>query len=787
MASIKILFALVLACSSALAVPGITVKHVDGTTTAYAEDELQLAIDNPLTACGDIIEIDPGASPHYIEPYYLRGPWLDPALGGPAVQPSHAKDCAASGKYITIRSSLAYQLTPGKRVGAEDTAYLAYVGHIAFGDGFGCTVFRTERAASFWRLQGLELSAPAVDCASGGAAIVMATYQEYNLDYALGRLDQFLNHITIDQCWIHGLDGHRLRDGILLDGNSMTVSNSTIENVHMGTDNTQESHAIIMENGRGPMFIFNNKLTAQTIPVASGGEITPTLRGVESLVFVNNWLYHPWKFLDWSGTTNPTPTSPCPVDSDAHGATYHNTAGATYWECQGAAPGTWTSISAGTYNALVAARIPGWQKNIIELKRISNLHGEGNLLDQSAQRSADNQVGTCFFVSLTDGPSGHTDNILWENNLCRKAGWGFGQSYDLVPRNPNGHTRYWTNGGRPMHNIVYRNNLHQSMAENIYTHPGFGDEYGVDAFSQSAGFARLANNISYAVTLDHNTFESRLTDRTDISNYARNTGFRMDAAYLRDGIEAVNQRMTNNVMTAGMRPISSGSGNNDVRAVSALWGPHAEIAANAFIDAQEIGVIPNSGINNIDSLIWHCIPGEVGCAYTTVYNSYPPNCLGNGGSSALSLAADGGACKYGIPGNFGFTSYPTDLTLQSGSPLKAAGLDGKDLGADLNTVGWATAGAEAGTMAPYLAMKIRLIRPASTSAFVRFSAIDTSSCTVAARVYGFPLSSPVATATVNTGDLDRTTTLTGLTAGTRYGLKVTCAGSYYREDEFRTP
>src|SRR6476659_6936347 len=84
---------------------GITVKHIDGTTTAYAEDQLQNAIDDPLTACGDIIEVEPGAARHNTQRYWLRGPALSPSLGGPSVPPSYAKDCASSGKYITIRSS----------------------------------------------------------------------------------------------------------------------------------------------------------------------------------------------------------------------------------------------------------------------------------------------------------------------------------------------------------------------------------------------------------------------------------------------------------------------------------------------------------------------------------------------------------------------------------------------------------------------------------------------------------------------------------------------------------
>src|SRR4051794_35845775 len=85
----------------------ITVKHANPAIpdTAYAEDQLQAAIDATSTTCGDIIEIDPGASRHGTGSYILRGPALAPALGGPAVPPSYAKDCAASGKYITIRSS----------------------------------------------------------------------------------------------------------------------------------------------------------------------------------------------------------------------------------------------------------------------------------------------------------------------------------------------------------------------------------------------------------------------------------------------------------------------------------------------------------------------------------------------------------------------------------------------------------------------------------------------------------------------------------------------------------
>jgi hypothetical protein len=772
----------------------ITTKHENGTTTVYAEDGLQTAIDDSV--CGDIIEIEPGAGRHYAYPYLLRGPVIPVEIGGPSSPPSYARDCASVGKFRIIRSSLAYQLTPGKRIGAEDAAYLAFVGGIPLTVGLSCTMFQTEPGANNWILQGLELVPSATDCSGGGHTLITISNVTYTGTEGLARLDQSPHHITVDQCWLHGIPGYPVRDGILPDGRMVTISNSTIEDFRVGQipDATNESHAIIMERA-GPVRILNNKLSGQAMVVISGGTIISTRRGPEYVEMKGNWLYKPYKLLDWFGTIDPTPSSPCPVDADGHGATYKNTVSNDRFECQGAAPGTWTSISSGTHDALVAARVSGgYQKNVMEFKRMTNLQMEGNILDSSAPFTFDNQLGTCMLLSLVDGPSGKDLNIRFENNICRHAGWGFRTSSDLSFLNPDNHTSFWDNSGRALHNIVVRNNYYHHMGETMYTNPGFG-HVCFDAapagnsggFTCSSGFVTLVTDIADAVTVDHNTFESRIAGNTvSVNNYVYNNGMRLDRPYLTGGRDSINQRVTNNLMTAGLRTIAGGSGGNDNNGVSSLWGPHAAIAANGFIDYLGLGTNYGGGYNPVDGMIYHCTATTLGCPYTGAFTSYPPNCLGNGKTMIQTGTTAAGSCLYDAPANLGFTSYPDDLTLQSGSPFKAAGLDGKDLGADLNTVGWATANVEAGTMSPYLAMKIRLIRPASTSAFVRFSAPDTSSCTVEARVYGRPLSTPVATTTVNTSNLDRTATLTGLSTAAHYGLKVTCAGSYYRESDFRT-
>lgn len=761
----------------------ITVKHADTTVadTPYAEDQLQNAIDATTTVCGDIIEIDPGASRHNYNQYWLRGPSLDHSLGGPLVAPAYAKDCSTVKKYITIRSSQTYQLTPGKRAGATDVANLAFVGllpdSVPFGEG--CIVFQTERAASYWRLQGLNISAPEGNCYYGGNPLVRSTYQVYGGASGLTRLEDFPHHITIDQCWIHGIDGYDIRDGIQFEGISIELLNTTVDNIRTGDGPWQpsESHAFTSVAGRGPAVIRNNAFAAGQSSFFHAGFPSPTSRTLEYVELSNNWIYRPYIWMDWYGPTDPTPLSPCPVDPDGHGATYRNTVAVSYWECQGSTPGTWTQLAnSGVYDGLIAARRSYFGKNLSELKSASRWHIEGNVYGPGSQLTLSGQFGGCLNLAAYNGITSQEEFLLIENNLCQHAGWGIAQGFNLGAElchtfwNPQCDARFWANGGRPFHNILVRNNLMQHMGEDMYTHPNFGavvpsGPYAgtILGFQDSVVGVAFGHNLADGFTFDHNTWQSEFSK----GNAGTNTGVRSGDLLYDPANPGYNQRVTNNIFTSSKAPLFP----NHYDALSQGWGLWAEMSANGFAD--------NLGLGNsdpgIDAINQHCDINDAygaGCPYTTAHDTYPPNCLG---------------CRYNTPTNLKFTSYPNDLTLQSDSPLKGAGLDGKDLGADLNMVGWATAGAQAGTMAPYLAMKIRRVAPTATTVDVRFSAPDTTSCTVAARVYGKPLSSPTATATVNTGDLDRTTTLTGLTANTKYGLKVTCAGSYYREDEFRTP
>jgi hypothetical protein len=741
-----------------LAVPvlvaqNVTLKHQNGTSAVYPYAQLQNAIDT--AACGDIIELDPGAGRQSHGAYILRGPGIPAAFGGGGSQP-YSKDCSAAGQYITIRSSKAYQLTPGARVGAADAGALAFLG---LNPGYGCSVITAEPGANYWRLQGLEIAAPPQSCLYGGNDLIYLTYL-LGGGTAAARPDLLPNHIIIDQCWIHGIDSYDLRDGVHMDGILITLRNSTVENVRTNSGSGSESHALSSTAGLGPTFVRNNKLSGGMIHSIWGGG-APVIQGAQSafIEYVGNWLYRPFKWLDWSGTVNPAPLSPCPVDSDGHGATYRNTSAGTYWECQGTSPGTWTRLaSQSAYLALVNARLPTPNKNMFELKNASFVHVEGNYLDQAYSWYFDGQNGSCFLLNLIDGVSTRLAHIDIENNLCQHGAFGFSQGA--------GDYGGWDNRGRYGHEIHIHNNLFQYIGEDITVTPGFGT---MASWKGQTAMTQFADRFFSNYTWNHNTF---IGSNQSIRSQQDNCGIRLDSVD-DPAFPALGHRVINSIWTLNQSPLHSTEGGGSYQdAIMNAWGQrYSELAANAMIDYLSVGPTP--------SVTGHCDPTygieATGlmepCPYSTPPNTYPPSCLG---------------CQYPAPAAAHFSNYPLALSLQPGSPLQGAALDGRDLGADLNPVSWATAGAQSGILPHYLAMKIRTVIPASTSVQVRFSAYDTSACSLEVRIFGFPTSAPAAAVTDNSGVIDRLVTLAGLTPATTYDLKLTCAGDYYRHEKFRT-
>ncbi len=125
--------------------------------------------------------------------------------------------------------------------------------------------FKAEPAAHGYRLIGLDVGA------------TTGVTQLTNL-IELGNgsettLAQQPYDIIIDRSWLHGNDGGNFRRGVLLNGRSLAVIDSRIENFH---DANSDSQAVGGSAGAGPFKIVNNYLEAASENILFGGN-DPTI------------------------------------------------------------------------------------------------------------------------------------------------------------------------------------------------------------------------------------------------------------------------------------------------------------------------------------------------------------------------------------------------------------------------------------------------------------------------------------------------------------------------------
>jgi hypothetical protein len=129
-----------------------------------------------------------------------------------------------------------------------------------------------------------------------------------------------------------------------------------------------------------------------------------------------------------------------------------------------------------------------------------------------------------------------------------------------------------------------------------------------------------------------------------------------------------------------------------------------------------------------------------------------------------------------------FVDYPgKNYRLAASSPFKGQAADGSDPGADINVLEWSTEGTVSGVPNPYLDTHISSIVPSDTSAVICFIAYDSSAATLTvstSRAYAADLG----TDTPNQSGRNGCTTVTGLTAQTRYYVRLNTAGRYKDTD-----
>jgi hypothetical protein len=213
----------------------VTARPADAATlTVNSGGDLQAAIN--AAQPGDTILIQAGA--------VFTGNYTLPAKGGSA--------------FITIRSTASDASLPaaGVRIGPSYASALPKIRSTQNGPAF-----RTVGAASYWRLQFLEIL-PSVSTSAANLLELGTTGS------AQSSLSQVPHHLVIDRCYIHGDPSYAQRRGIALNSGDTQIVNSYISDIKASDTDTQ---AIAGWNGPGPFLIENNHIEAAAENIMFGG------------------------------------------------------------------------------------------------------------------------------------------------------------------------------------------------------------------------------------------------------------------------------------------------------------------------------------------------------------------------------------------------------------------------------------------------------------------------------------------------------------------------------------
>lgn len=235
------------------------------TLTVNAGGDLQGAID--AARPGDTILIAAGA--------VFTGNYTLPDKGGST--------------YITIRSAASDASLPaaGVRIDPSYAAALPKIRSTQNGPAF-----RTIGAASYWRLQFLEIL-PSVST-SAVNLLELGTTGPWQT-----ALSQVPHHLVVDRCYVHGVAAYAQRRAIALNSGDTQILNSYISEIKGQEMDTQ---AIAGWNGPGPYVIENNHIEAAGENIMFGGSDPAIPNMVPSNMTIRrnlitkpiSWMSAPW-------------------------------------------------------------------------------------------------------------------------------------------------------------------------------------------------------------------------------------------------------------------------------------------------------------------------------------------------------------------------------------------------------------------------------------------------------------------------------------------------------------
>jgi hypothetical protein len=641
-------------------------------------------------------------------------------------------------QFVTIRSTGAFtegaRLNPTTESGSLATLKAVdYVG----------AILNLAGATSYWRLEGIDF------WVEGGAynnpnyyGFILESDPPTGADPATRP-----HHFEIRHCWFRGRPGARnALNGIGVNGSNIRILDNYFE-AWAGT--TGEGRAIGIGAATG-VEIRNNRLTGAAQNVLVGGLGMPAGVIPSLISFIGNSFGRDPYMRYWTGSANPTVGC-------REGNVYRNTNTGSDWICNSS--GVWVD-QAGT-----SAYGDNLVKTILESKESRGIKVFGNLFEGawypltwtmsnfiSMHATSSNVVSLGGGkYSTNDAWATITDTKIWGNKFTKGnaiLSVGYAAEVPCTKDNLTGCLHTGTNNIRMWDNLGYELSDEKDLA---------GSSFG------GGGYAQWAVG-TFDMEYRNNTFLLSRTAGSGAAYYIGNVwGGNNDGTLV--NLQTIYGQ---NILRDNIAPTTAG-GLKGVDGVNNL--------STMGECGLALGVVPNVGgydaRNNIwtNDLPWYW-PGR-GDPYSGIKN--PLSCTwtmwspdGNRPASDWGVWWTSGVLLQGS-----WNSVVSDSTYKVIGAYQGTGSDGRDPGANIDFVNWATAGAATGALNPFLDMKIRSIRASSNAATLYVTTPSSQACTVELSKSN-RFDTLTGSADYSQTGKDVRATVSGLTPGTYYFVRVRC-------------
>jgi len=645
-----------------------------------------------------------------------------------------AKTCA---QYIRIRSrQLSLLPADGTRLDPSvHGQYMARLQSTTTNPGPPMVTIATSAKTRYWAFEGIDFYGNG-SSAGGNAYIGLLFFGETGAVFPAS-VDRSLrpDHLEVKHCWLHGVPGARnVANGIGVAGNSVQIADSVVEDVAVDGG---EAHAVVITYTDGPVQLANNLLDSATENTLVGGSFVPAGMLPSFLRFEGNKYSKKAYYKFTQSAVNPD--WPC-----RQGNIHRNTVTNHDWTC-GAISGVWDdSGGLSTFG-------PDLVKNVWEVKMGRGIRVVGNDFSGIWLPSAQN--GEIFVMNLTTQNT--TSNPAWvQPNTIAAQPWttvtdayvGANSIHDGIAFMTLG---YPSNGGyvcalRPdtypwcytnaHNNILFYDNLAYNMSDQRDFDMG---AVGGGDGAAAAGWFAAFNAGDFNLDFRHNTF--LLSTTTPSSG------------------------QLSRMLAVG----SLATGYNNFRDNIASIGHYGITGPYSGICAMLSSLAPGGTYDLSGNIITTDRPEWSGSSYPLAFGALPKPCATYNLFPVGTKSAASGAAI-------------VDNTFHNRSGFHNTASDGRDSGADVDHVNWATAGAVTGVSNPALEYKLRgaltSASGAQRAATVYFTAPDLSACTweLSSDANAYTSSVPVQPQTRN--GRDGTATWSGLSAATVYFARATCNG-----------